>query len=334
MGVRAPVGSDTQSKHEHLAVSATTHLQPLCAPTQAIDHLNHSSTTKTTTAATIHGVCPKPKIVATKTAAQKVDEPSLKGEGETTKMMQDYLKAYLTPDVLRRYSIKLLNLAYYWDVRNLEPPITKTSLSELDLVRIINDPKLRHDINFEREITFKPNDRGEHLKGKLDSAQMYWEALVIEFSLYRRRLRSPGSQDLMGHDQKISTTNLTELSALRHVAIRLPHTFTAIREILKTLVPGSEWAAIDERLDVDLLIQELENGVCDIKGLANWLQSLLLRSCSPLRDHQVHKMVTLVHEGVDKDDAHLLVSGLRDLFGILETMKLVGLAHFLRRASG
>ena len=31
-----------------------------------------------------------------------------------------------------------------------EPPITKASLGELDLIRIINDAKLRNDLNFDR----------------------------------------------------------------------------------------------------------------------------------------------------------------------------------------
>lgn len=99
--------------------------------------------------------------------------------------------------------------------------------------------------------------------------------------------------------------------------------FVTIRDILKTLVPGSECSAVDQRLDVDLLMQELENGVCDVKRLSDWLRQLLLGSCSPLRDTEVEKMVSIVHEGVDKDDARLLVNGLKVLFGILETMKLV-----------
>lgn len=99
--------------------------------------------------------------------------------------------------------------------------------------------------------------------------------------------------------------------------------FATIRDILKTLVPASDCFVVDERLDVALLMQELENGVCDVKGLSDWLRRLLLGSCSPIRDIEVEKMVAVVHEGVDKSDARILVDGLKVLFGILETMKLV-----------
>lgn len=238
-------------------------------------------------------------------------------------MTHDHLEDYLAPEVLRYFEIELLNPAYYLDANNIEPPITKASLSELDLARIINDPKLRHDINFEREISFKPNTYGEHLQEKLNRAQMYWEALIVEFALYSHRQRYFTSKTSTASGGRIFAANSADLSILRRAALRLPYTFAAIRDILKTLVPGSEWAAIDERLDVDLLIQELENGVCDIQGLAYWLGQLLLRSCSPSRDPQVKEMVALIQQGADKDDPRLLALGMKAVFGILETMRLV-----------
>ena len=70
-------------------------------------------------------------------------------------------------------------------------------------------------------------------------------------------------------------------------------------------------------------MQELDNGACDVKELSNWLRNVLLGSCSPLRDNDVEKMVSVIHEGVDKEDARIMVDGLKILFGILETMKLV-----------
>ena len=110
--------------------------------------------------------------------------------------------------------------------------------------------------------------------------------------------------------------------------------FATIRDILKTLVPASDCFVVDERLDVALLMQELENGVCDVKGLSDWLQRLLLGSCSPIRDTEVERMVAVVHEGIDKSDARILVDGLKVLFGILETMKLVRSCWLLRANQG
>ena len=100
--------------------------------------------------------------------------------------------------------------------------------------------------------------------------------------------------------------------------------FQVIKDITKTLVPQFEWALVDARLDVDLLIQELEQGVCDVNGLIEWLGTLLLGSCSPMRDSFVEEMVSTVQEGVNTANARVIVDGLRDLFGILEIMKLVG----------
>ena len=316
------MGHDTQSEHQYPALN-TTQMQPLGQPPQTMNHLEPTGTERISIASTASKGSQQLRFCNAGQMPHQADDTCLESQKHTTIMPRVILEAYLTPAVLQRLGIALLDLAYYWDIDTLEPPITKASLSELDLVRIINDPKLRHDINFEREISFKPNDRGEHVIDKRERAEIYWEAMIIELSLYSHRQRLRNTKVSIYDEHTTSTAQLTELPTLRHIAIRLPRTIETIREIIKTLVPGSEWAAVDERLDVQLLIQELENGVCDIKGLANWFQSLLLRSCSPLRDPLVHKMVALVHGGVDKDDARLLAVGLRELFGILETMKLV-----------
>ena len=230
--------------------------------------------------------------------------------------------AYITPDFLHRLHLESVNLESWWTA-SCEPPITKVSLAELDLVRIINDPKLRHDLNFEREISFRPNLHGIPGQRKLDSARKYWEALTIEFALCSRRQSQSSVNMRMWRDIATSSSHSPHLPSLRRVSVRLPLMFEAIREILKTLVPGSEWSSVDERLDVDLLMQELENGVCDVKGLGDWLGKLLLGSCSPVRDTDVNQMVLKINEGTDRDDPCLLVDGLRSLFGILEMMKLV-----------
>ena len=239
---------------------------------------------------------------------------------ESTTMTLDTLEDYLTCDTLRQLHIEPANLTYLRSA-SLDPPVTKASLSELDLVRIINDPKLRHDLNFEREISFRPNVSGPRGQQKEAGANVYWDALVIEFALYikrQHRISCASNAALQNTSPWISGSTLSQ-----QITLRLPRMFTTIREILKTLVPGRECFGVDQRLDVDLLMQELDNGACDVKELSNWLRNVLLGSCSPLRDNDVEKMVSVIHEGVDKDDARILVDGLKILFGILETMKLV-----------
>ena len=96
-----------------------------------------------------------------------------------------------------------------------------------------------------------------------------------------------------------------------------------IRDIVKVLVPAAKWASVDDQLDVELRMQELEHGICDIAGLIDWLGKLLLCSCSPMRDPIVKAMLTSTQEAIAAQDARQLVNAIKDLFGVLETMKLV-----------
>lgn len=70
-------------------------------------------------------------------------------------------------------------------------------------------------------------------------------------------------------------------------------------------------------------MQELEHGIFNIAGLFEWTGQLLLCSCSPMRDDMVTAMVAKSQQAVANQNAHQLVDSIRDLFGVLETMKLV-----------
>ena len=59
----------------------------------------------------------------------------------------------------------------------LEPPVTKATLSELDVQKIVHNPKLRHDINFDPELHFRPNLDGDKGKRKQEKANQFWNAL-------------------------------------------------------------------------------------------------------------------------------------------------------------
>ena len=200
---------------------------------------------------------------------------------------------------------------------NTEPPITKSSLAELDLNRIIENVKLRHDLNFEREIAFRPNYLGWKGELKRALAKAYWQDLTQEVAFYIKRI-----------PQAYPTPAEFSLDSMPHLSFlpRLPQMFRTIGDILKSLVPEAEWSSVDEALDVDLLLQQLENGVCDLIGLSDWLGKLLMGSCSPCRDSQVINMVTSIQEAASSHDAQRLVGGIEQLFGILETMKLVSIS--------
>ena len=50
------------------------------------------------------------------------------------------------------------------------PPMTKATLSELDVNKIVHNPKLRHDINFDPDLHFRPNLDGGKGRRKTQKA--------------------------------------------------------------------------------------------------------------------------------------------------------------------
>ena len=203
------------------------------------------------------------------------------------------------------------------------PPITPDSLAELDMPRIINNPKLRHDVNFDRELHFRPNLDGARGKQKIKSAEDYWKALEAE--LYMLDL----SQRARAQPDGTVSPHYWE-SVMRESRKRLPSVFEVVRDILTTLVPDQDQAEITERLDVYLLIQQIDNGVCDLVDLANWLGKVLKIHCAPMRDGLVDKMRKAITKGAQQADQKLMVSGLRQLLSLLEAMKLDVANHQIR----
>jgi hypothetical protein len=203
------------------------------------------------------------------------------------------------------------------------PPITPDSLAELDLSRIINNPKLRHDVNFESELHFRPNLDGARGKQKIKSAKNYWEALEAELYMLDHSQRARAQPD------GTASPHYWE-SVMRESRKRLPSVFEVVRDILITLVPDQDQARITERLDVDLLIQQIDNGVCDLVDLANWLGKVLKNHCAPMRDVLVDNMRKAIIKGAQQADQKLMVSGLRQLLDLLEAMKLDVANHQIR----
>lgn len=196
----------------------------------------------------------------------------------------------------------------------LEPPITKSSLSELDIGSIVNNCNLRHDINFDRELHFRPNLDGARGTMKRQAQAAYWSALVAELELYSM-IASNVSSNLGGPER----WNRLTVASKR----RVPRMFEAVRELLKALVPEQDQPLVDAQLDVDIIMQEIERGICDLPRIARWLSQMLKAHCAPMRDTMIDKMVSCIDEGVTKALPHLLIDGLIQMFGVLEAMKLV-----------
>ena len=195
------------------------------------------------------------------------------------------------------------------------PPVTKQSLGELNVDWVVANAKLRHDINFDEHLHFRPNLDGNRGRRKMKAMEDYWLAITAELELY-------GS--LFGDDadswQRNSTTwpDIVKISQRR-----IPRMFREIKDVLKSLVPDRDKALVDEQLDVGMLMQKIEKGVCDLYRIAQWLARLLKSHCAPMRDALVDKMEQYFERGVTTGDNRSISRGLKELFGILEAMKLV-----------
>jgi hypothetical protein len=186
----------------------------------------------------------------------------------------------------------------------LEPPVTKGTLSELDVNKIVHNPKLRHDINFDPDLHFRPNLDGEKGRKKTQRANEFWETMRAQLRDY-----------LVNREQFERELGDAEWC--------LPATLKAIRGILETLVPQRDRASVEETFNVELLMQQFRKGVADLVKLANWLSQLLKCHCAPMRDTWVDEVVTQLSNGDQYRDDFLLVQGIRNLLGVLEAMKLV-----------
>ncbi|KAK7752912.1 Protein SOSEKI 1 [Diatrype stigma] len=194
----------------------------------------------------------------------------------------------------------------------LDPPVTKGTLSELDVTKIIHNPKLRHDINFDPELHFRPNTDGEKGKRKQEKAGLFWKALSDQLKLF-----------LTNRDGFMSRYGQGEEWCL-------PLLLKSVKEIIQTLVPSKDRVYLDEGLNVDLIMQQFGRGMADLEKLASWLSGVLKSHCAPMRDEWVDEMYSQLTNGNRDNDMDLLVAGMRNLLSVLEAMKLDVANHQIR----
>ena len=200
----------------------------------------------------------------------------------------------------------------------LEPLISE-SLCELELSRISKDLLLRHDLNFDRNITYRPNTHGARGQQRTVQSVEYWNAIRKELVLLLTNDYTNPSIEA-SHNTGSSTQ---ACSSCTSGFPRLSRMFGAVRRILKSLTHEDEWDGIDARLDVDLLVQQMRNRAFDLVALSDWLAVLLRRSCSPKRYQSIDVMTSSIRLGVEHLEAQTIATGLVSMFDILETIKLV-----------
>ncbi|KAI3320629.1 T-complex protein 11 [Xylariaceae sp. AK1471] len=196
--------------------------------------------------------------------------------------------------------------------RPLEPPVTKATLSELDVTKIIHNPKLRHDINFDPELHFRPNLDGEKGKRKQQKADQFWDSL-----------RDQLQQFITDRDGFIRQYGNGEDWCL-------PLLLKSVKEIIQTLVPTRDRLCLDEGLNVELIMQQFSRGMADLEKLASWLSGVLKSHCAPMRDEWVDQMYSQLTNGNRTNNMEELVQGLRNLLSVLEAMKLDVANHQIR----
>ncbi|CAI7657270.1 unnamed protein product [Penicillium palitans] len=200
------------------------------------------------------------------------------------------------------------------------PPVTKKTLSELDLPCIMSNINLRMDANFDRDLHFKPDLDGEKGQRKRKEAADYWDSLATEITIYSY------------HAATADVTEEAESSdgTRRTFDPRLPALFETLQDVIKTLVPERDHPTIMQNLEVPLLMQQIRKGVLDMLTLAKWLAKLLKTHCAPMRDEWADSMVEQIEKGSQSQDPLEIVNGLRTLFSILEAMKLDVANHQIR----
>jgi hypothetical protein len=194
----------------------------------------------------------------------------------------------------------------------LEPPITKATLSELDVNKIVHNPKLRHDINYDPELHFRPNLDGEKGRKKQEKANLFYNVLTHELM----RFVSNPEEFYRCHSNDLDWS--------------LPRLLRAVKEILETLVPQRDKDMLDLGLNVELFMQQFYKGIADLEKLASWLANILKLHCAPMRDDWVDEMYKELSRGNRDQDIPMLVQGMRSLLGVLEVMKLDVANHQIR----
>lgn len=191
--------------------------------------------------------------------------------------------------------------------------MTKSTLSELDVSKIIHNPKLRHDINFDPELHFRPNLDGEKGRKKQERANQFWKTMKEELTMFITD--RPAFYAKHGENSDDWT---------------LPALLKAVKDIIQTLVPQRDRQFLDEGLNVELLMQQFHKGIADLEKLALWLSRVLKSHCAPMRDDWVDTMYSQLSNGNRNSDLDQLVTGMRSLLSVLEAMKLDVANHQIR----
>jgi len=170
---------------------------------------------------------------------------------------------------------------------------------------VLGDPQFLHDLVHDPTIQLRPIRHQTQTPKKYRVKVKYWSAIEYELqSIFRRPF---ALQD------EIYTPSTPHLRTL----------FSELRAILISFSSNADLQLIREVVDPELITQQIEHGVFNMDGFADFLGALLKRHCAPRRDKAVDQMTSDLQICFRKNET-MMAKALEALFELLEVMKLVG----------
>lgn len=192
----------------------------------------------------------------------------------------------------------------------LLPPVNLQSMQEIDLNEVLKNPQLRHDILFDPQIQFRPNLSGERGERKRKINDNYW--LIISNEIH----------SLINFNKKLVKSSSPILIM-----------FETLKSILISLIPNDDKLKINLILDENLIQQQLNNSSFNFHSFSNWICKIFKLHCAPMRDQWIDELDSTFQDSILPNGSiniSKLIIGLRNLFSILEAMKLDVANHQLR----
>jgi T-complex protein 11 len=207
------------------------------------------------------------------------------------------------------------HLYHQFVAAQVEPPITRQSLRELDIEVIVDNFKLRHDVNFDRELQFQPDLDGNRGRAEHENRNAYWNAITAEIELYRIFIDPVGIQP---HQH-----GLTVQDVLKYGLKRLPKLLEAIRDIINSILPESDQKAAVKVLDADTIGMSIREGIDLLPAAVIEVAKVLQRNCAPTRDSMIDDLLTSIRQ----DDPKCISRSLQEMISVVEAMRIDSVKH-------
>ncbi|KAL1920248.1 uncharacterized protein VTP21DRAFT_1394 [Calcarisporiella thermophila] len=230
--------------------------------------------------------------------------------------------------------LPLLSPYSHHSLPKLRPPVTATTLHELDMFEILKNPQLRHDLVFDPHLQFRPSTEGDAGVRKRERARRFWgwveaRATGRPFCYFHPPPPpglAPGEFYSANENMCGCLPSMYTLRAGQPQYDHIGQLIEELRAVIACVLPTTDQeysVLVQEVLDPQLVVQQLEHGVFDARSITTFMARLLKLHCAPIRDELLERMVKAVEAGE-------WICGLSMCFEILEWMRLDIANHQLR----